>query len=351
MQTNILKISIPDSLEKEVEKGYSEGVSGAFMGFINGKAIQAGGCNFPENPMEASPIKKFYSGIYEIEEKSAASWTPKRVASLPKALAYGQMVSTPKGLVFVGGSNSEGSFPEVYILKCTEDNYEIENLNNLPGTIDNFAITSIGNTVYVAGGNFNGEPSSKIFKLEIGEKDGWKELQPFPGNPRVQPVMAHGKDKDGKEYIYLWGGFAGKGENREASLNTDGLKLDLENGEWYHLDAPKDAEGKEISTGGGCCAILGDGRIAVAGGVNKDIFLSALKSLPEGYILHEPEWYKFNPNLLIFNPVKEEWCIELTSVALARAGAGMVSDNMTLIISGGEIKPRIRTADVFVVTI
>lgn len=348
MKTKLLKIEVADSSANDVEEGYTAGVSGAFVGMLNGKIIQAGGCNFPVDPLAPDSKKKFYEGIYEIEVTSDSTWTPIRIGTLPEPMAYGQAATVPDGLVLVGGSDASDSFSSVYLLKMTNKGTELTELPFLPGKLDNFAITSIGAVIYTAGGNFNGQPSKKVFKLEPASEV-WEELPEFPGNPRVQPVLAHGKDETGSESIYLWGGFAGKGENREASLNSDGLKFNLANKMWTQISSPKNEEGQEISTGGGCTAILDDGKIAVTGGVNKDIFLSALQHQPEDYLTHSVGWYRFNPHLLIFNPRTEKWEIALTTENLARAGAGMVVKNNQLIVSGGELKPRIRTANIFTI--
>lgn len=347
MNIRNLEINIPDSIRSEVEEGYGAGVSGAFTGILQGRVIQGGGCNFPVDPLAPGSQKKFYEGIYEMVIDSDSTWSPKRIGTLPRPMAYGLAVVVPEGLVLVGGSDSLGSFGDVWLMKSTTTDVELVSLPSLPGTLDNFAITAIGSEVYVAGGNFNGSPSNSIFKLTVNESEDWEILPEFPGNPRVQPVMAHGKDKDGIESLYLWGGFAGKEEGREASLNTDGLKYDLSMRLWKEIGAPQDKNGSEISTGGGCCGILKDGRIAVAGGVNKDIFLAALQNQASDYLTHPIEWYKFNPNLMVYDPVTERWDVALTSDRLARAGAGMVIDGDLLIILGGELKPRIRTSDIF----
>ena len=91
---------------------------------------------------------------------------------------------------------------------------------------------------------------------------------------------------------------------------------------------------------------LSDGRIAVAGGVNKDIFLEALRNQAPDYLQHPAEWYRFNPNVFIYDPDTESWSIEETTAEAARAGASIVAgQDCDLYLLGGEIKPRIRTAE------
>lgn len=345
----IKNLNIDVTAAENIEPGLDCGVSGAFTGVLGGRMIQAGGCNFPEDPLGAASKKKFYEGIYAVETGDS-TWQPVRIGTLPKAMAYGVAVTYPEGMVLIGGSDASGSFSEVYSLKMEGDATRIESLPSLPGTIDNFAATEIDSTIYVAGGSYNGQPSNKVFKLDLKEKgSNWQELATLPGNPRVQPVMAHGKDAEGNEALYLWGGFAGKGERRDASLNTDGLKFDFAKGEWKLIASPENQEGEAVSTGGGCITVLPDGRIAEVGGVNKDIFLEALQNQAPDYLTLPIEWYRFNPNLLIFDPTSEKWSVGLVSKEIARAGAGIVSLDGCIMVAGGELKPRIRTAVITVI--
>ena len=161
----------------------------------------------------------------------------------------------------------------------------------------------------------------------------------MPGNPRVQPVMAAA---DGK--LWLWGGFAGRHDGKEPSLELAGLVYDPAKDKWSEIQGPATPEGEKVATGGGAAATLSDGRIAVAGGVNKDIFLDALKNQAPDYLLHPIAWYRFNPRIFIFDPASGKWTAGNPDAMNARAGASMIAgDNNDLYLFGGELKPRIRT--------
>ena len=69
-------------------------------------------------------------------------------------------------------------------------------------------------------------------------------------------------------------------------------------GTWTVLPVPTDAVGEEVFTGGAAAIAVPKKGIVVVGGVNKDVFLAAINKLPEGYLLHEPEWYRFNNRVL-----------------------------------------------------
>ena len=346
VNTFLIKI---DSINK-MEEGYEAGVSGFYAGVANGTGIIAGGCNFPVNPLASDSKKKFYKGIYRIKKEGLNEWEPEKLGELPYPMAYGNGVTFPEGLVLMGGANNSESFDNVFLLTLENDNdLNITTLPSLPGKIDNAAATAIGSTIYIAGGNVDGKPSNKIFSLDIKNYNkGWEELPSFPGNPRVQPVMASGIDANGNENIYIWGGFCGKFEGRDASLETNGLKYEIKTGKWIPVEGPKDENGEDFSIGGGAATSLEDGRIIVTGGVNKDIFLEALRNQAPDYLSHPVEWYRFNPYIFIFDPKNEKWKINFATPKTARAGAGMLptGDGKVLVI-GGEIKPRIRTAEIF----
>ncbi|MDE5568163.1 MAG: cyclically-permuted mutarotase family protein, partial [Muribaculaceae bacterium] len=144
--------------------------------------------------------------------------------------------------------------------------------------------------------------------------------------------------------LYLWGGFASKDDKRDASLETDGLEYNPANGKWRRIDGPKTESGEEISTAGGTASTLPDGRIILTGGVHKDIFLAALSNQAPDYLSHPIEWYRFNSRVLVFDPTTEKWNLMTEDKDTARAGANaIVLPDGTIMLVGGELKPRVRT--------
>lgn len=335
-----------ETTNQYIENGIDKGVSGAFTGMIGSRLIMAGGCNFPENPLAPDSKKKFYKGIYLLGNLDSDSIALKKIGSLPHEIAYGAAVPTNNGLVLIGGTDGNMVFADTYLLQVDSDaRTTLTRLPELPFTADNTAATAIDNVVYIAGGNVNGVPSNSFYSLDLSDTGkGWEKLPDFPGNPRTQLVMSSGIGAHGAKNIYLWGGFAPKTGEKEATLNTDGLKYDITRKEWSPLPAPLSPDGQEISLGGGAAAITPHGMTVAVGGVNKDIFLAALRNQPPDYLTHPPHWYKFNGCILLFNPATESWSIMAQTQETARAGAGIaVTPDNELIVVGGEIKPRIRT--------
>lgn len=344
LPASTFKIDVADTFEPE--SGLDAGVSASFAGIADGLLITAGGCNFPGNPMAQNAQKKFYKGIYAIDPAKAegcGDW--EKIGELPEAVAYGVYADTPKGVALIGGTTATKALKSAMLLTMDGGVAQLSPLPDFPGTIDNAYACAIGNVVYVAGGNFNGTPSNTLFALDLDNlANGWEQLPSFPGNPRVQPVLAAGKNAKGQMRLYMFGGFAGKGEGREASLETDGYEYNPEKKKWTAISGPADENGEALSTGGGIAALLPSGEIFVTGGVNKDVFLGALRNQPADYLSHPEEWYKFNGRALLYDPAKQAWRIAASDPRLARAGAAVaVGADGTAYVMGGELKPRIRT--------
>lgn len=323
-----------------VEDGYEYGVSAAFGANFNDNVVVAGGANFPQNPLAADSQKSFYNGIYKVD-----GTTTERIGTLPQPVAYGATAKTSKGAVLIGGSNAQGSLNNVYLLKVDGNNVSITDLPTLPATVDNAGACAIGNKVYVVGGNVNGTPSTQLLVLDLdAATPAWRKLASMPGNARTQPAVAAANGK-----VYVFGGFAPKSAKKAATLNTDGLCYDPAKNKWTKVATPT-VNGTEVSLGGGAAATLTNGEIAVIGGVNKDVFLQALQNQPADYLQHNPEWYKFNQNVLVYDAASDAWHTQSQTSDAARAGAVAVPlSNNRVYVHGGEVKPRIRTAQPLIV--
>lgn len=334
------------------DAGFRQGVSALYAGVYNGQLWMAGGCNFPDIPVAEGGKKVYYDGVYTapLPSDSVLTWT--RVGCLPEAAAYGVTVSSEKGLICIGGNTASRALNQVFLLSLQNGegsvnelaSLRIDTLPSLPATVDNMAGACLGQTVYVVGGNVDGVPSSAVFALDMQAlEQGWKQVTEVPGNPRVQPVCAASSGK-----LYVWGGFAAPGAGREASLNVDGYAYDPRTATWMAVATPCDETGTPVSLGGGMALAAGDGKILCAGGVNKDIFLKALKGEFAGptYLSHPKEWYRFNRKVLLYDTATDTWQVLGDWEQGARAGAAFVTDGSAYYILNGELKPGIRTPQI-----
>ncbi|MEG1575122.1 MAG: cyclically-permuted mutarotase family protein, partial [Bacteroidales bacterium] len=216
------------------ESGIRQGVSACYAGILDGKMVMAGGCNFPKTPVSEGGEKRFYKGVYLADipqgEDTLLIWH--KAGELPVQSAYGVSLTLPDGIICIGGTDGTTPLTSVYILRINSGRITIEYLPSLPSPLDNMGGALHGDTIYVAGGNLSGEPSNHLFMLDKKRPlSGWKELTPFPGYPRVQPVCA--MQKLGREaYLYIWGGFAPAVKDNSATLTTSGYRYSITRKTW-----------------------------------------------------------------------------------------------------------------------
>ena len=353
----------------------SLGVSAPFVGISNGMLLVAGGCNFPDKPVTEGGAKRYYSDIFALDlSDKNAQW--QKAGNLPLPVAYGASVTTPEGIVCIGGNNSTDFLADVYLLSMSrsDEKAHICKLDTLPVSMDNLSAAYIDHTIYVAGGNENGKPGHSFYSMKLNKNlDGnWEKLPDFPGQTRLQPVLAAQQSADGVR-IYLSSGFQpvskdAYGKDVDAIVSSDMLSYHPATKSWTTETKLPSVKGQVWRTfTGGCAVAYGDSSILLMGGVNYGRFLTALnrsiymeraeerlefegleRLIKEGkeYMHYPVEWYKFNTFLLQYNTFTKEWTELGDYEQLARAGAGAVLKGDSLIIVNGELKPGIRTPQV-----
>ena len=325
------------------EQGLDKGVSACYCGVINGYLYIAGGCNFPDKPVAEGGKKRFYKAIYAAKlnaEGNRLEW--KTVGQMPQPAAYGVSVTYENSLIFVGGNNETGGLTTAIRLRPTATGMQQEALPNLPHALDNMAGAVVGHILYVVGGNCEGVATQKVWSLDLKNtaKEGWKEEPSIPGISRVQPIAA----ALAGDLLGVWGGFAPKTDSKAAQLAMNGASYNAGCGTWTALPVPTDALGEEVFTGGATAIATPQKGVVVVGGVNKDVFLAAINKLPEGYLLHEPEWYRFNSRVLCYRD--GAWTQLLQHPSVARAGCALAYWDGWVYVVGGELKPGIRTPEI-----
>ena len=325
------------------EQGFDKGVSACYCGVINGNLYIAGGCNFPDKPVAEGGKKRFYKAIYAAKlnaEGNRLEW--KTVGQMPQPAAYGVSVNYENSLIFVGGNNETGGLTTAIRLRPTATGMQQEALPSLPHALDNMAGAVVGHILYLVGGNCEGVATQKVWSLDLKNtaKEGWKEEPSIPGIARVQPIAA----ALAGGLLGVWGGFAPKTDSKAAQLAMNGASYNAGCGTWTALPVPTDALGEEVFTGGATAIATPQKGVVVVGGVNKDVFLAAINKLPEGYLLHEPEWYRFNNRVLCYRD--GAWTQLLQHPSMARAGCALAYWDGWVYVVGGELKPGIRTPEI-----
>lgn len=352
-----------------------EGISAPFAGVVGGNLWVAGGCNFPEIPAADGGRKVFYKDIFELSATSEGQASWHKVGELPSAVAYGASVSVPDGLLCMGGTDGERSLARVYLLtKGATNALEIKELSPLPVALDNFTAAFGGGFVYVAGGQSDGKPSQAAFRMDYSKSKTWERLPDVPGSGRLQPASAVQNNALGPCF-YLMGGYNPPCGSELAEIHTDGLVYDPKKGAWSSV-APIIPYGRKeaMALVGASGLPSGCAHIVFAGGVNKEVFETALnrsaaiaqiselasmaglvenaavllelKAEQTAYMKQPAENFRFNSELLIYHTLTDTWVTESQSPLLARAGAGFVSFGGEWVVIDGELKPGVRASDV-----
>lgn len=347
----------------------SEGFSAAYGGIIGGIPIVAGGCNFPERPAAEGGPKRYYKEIYALRGGLNPEGKWEKVGDLPVEAACGVSVTLSEGVVCIGGRNEVSSLRHVWLLTWNQDQSAVlvKELPALPVGMDNMGGGSDGKSIFVAGGNTEGQPVNRCFVLESCEQAEWKELPAFPGPARVQPVGAV-QSVAGKRRFYLMGGFQPGNEQTESVVSTDGVYWDAGDQKWHLLaEMVPEGETEAFSLIGASGVAWGKNFILVQGGVNRRIFKAAidnaylqgvvqqqekLKDLREAqatYMQHAPEWYRFNSRLFLYHVATDSWKVVGQWPEIARAGAVFMCEGGRLVVVNGETKPGIRSAGVYLI--
>lgn len=313
----------------DASEGYSKGVSAPYCGFVDGRFVTAGGANFPDVPAAEGGTKRYYGDIHILGEEG---WT--RAGELPFPLAYGGSFSVNGGMLTAGGSNGSGPVADVFRIVPLGGGLMALPSTPLPFPVEQAGYASAGSTIYIAGGLSTDGVSGKVLSGKVSDLGiEWTETAEMP-EPLVQPAaFATGRS------LYVWGGF----DPVRKSVSTKGWRLDLETSEWHPAGEGPDGE----TFTGASATVLDDGRVVVVGGVDKDVFthgLSASGDERTAYMTMSPEEYRFNRKIRIFDPSEGKWSCAGEAGTMALAGAGAASDGNTAYITGGEIKPGIRTA-------
>ena len=332
-----------------------QAVSGHFAGIVDGQLTTWGGCNFPDVPCADGGQKVFY----------------------PKA--YGASVAVPEGTVYIGGQGPLPAPPLGECLNAAEIKSDNEcllvemrhspkggagrGLPPLPKPLDNFAACYGVDRIFVAGGQTNGILNRDVYALDWPDGKEWVKLCELPDEGRLQPCMAVQNAPEGKA-LYIFGGWTPQ-HPLGGVVNTKGLKLNLKTFEWQETSSStinaspfKGEVGRgsgSVALVGSCCTPCGYSHILFFGGVNYDIFLSAIQGKQDSlYLRHEPSWYKFRSDVLAYHTITDSWMTIPGDTALARAGAALTpiyqivnskssNGKWCWFYSGGETMPGIRS--------
>ena len=306
-----------------------EGFAGPFAGVSRGVLLVAGGANFPgKRPWEGGR-KVWHDTVFALARPDG-EW--RAVGKLPRPLGYGVSASHRDGVVCVGGSDPDRHHADAFRLEWEAGKVISSPLPPLPRPVANACGAMVGDTFYIAGGQEKPDATDTlktVYRIDLAaEEPRWREVEPWPGGGRMLAVAA---SFDGA--FWLAGGAdlaTEKGGKVERRYLKDAYRYDPDRG-WKRLpDLPRPvvAPPSPAPADGSGFFILGgdDG--------------SKVGFMP-------PERHPgFTRTILRFDRKSETWS-ETGVLPAPRVTAPLVRWNNAWVIPSGEVRPGVRSPDVW----
>lgn len=351
--TSPIQIDFESEIPSSDNDSISLGYAGLMGGVHNDIVIAAGGVNFPN----ATRQKKWYDAIYWLEN---GKWTRSK-QTLPIPLAYGASVSTPKGILCIGGNNENHTSDKVFLLTYDSSKKEIE-LDFYPNLPESLAYTKavyVDGFVYVAGG-MNGESSSNSFyRMKLEKRNRWEKLKDFPGEPRALHSMAVQETSTSKSIFVIGGRNLKKGQ--ASTLLTNFLSYDLKKEKWKNEGDMVVNDSKKVLTGavaepsgsmhilvyGGSDGLIWQQLEKLAIGIKSarnDSVVQSLTNKKKEILLNNPD---FSNEVLAYNTMTYKWFVfDSLNIKLPITSLGIKKEDSFLLVSG-EVSPGTTTPKVF----
>lgn len=322
------------------------GVAGPFAGVHKDSLIVAGGANFPEPVWDDQSEKQWLDDIYVLPSPDSKSWV--QAGKLPRPIAYGATVSTPFGLLCMGGNDKVNVFSDVFLIQWDSKNNQtnIVPLADLPEKCAFASATLVGNRVFLVAGQTDQALSSanqNFWSLSLPEdpkasldqvrQSEWQVHSPFPGPSRAFHLTV--SQHNGFEMaIHV---ISGRRQNEEnVEFLTDHWAYQLTSQQWVRrAEVPRC-----VMAGTGVA--VGQSHILVAGGADGSLYAKSgeLKNSHPGFPKTAWQYHTITDTWVTAGRIPAN---HVTTVAVPWKGR--------IIIPSGEIRPRVRSPKVWSIQI
>jgi N-acetylneuraminic acid mutarotase len=307
-----------------------EGFAGGFAGVSGGALIVAGGANITGDKWAEPLTKKWYDSVFVLERPEGA-W--KSGGKLPRALGYGVSVTFDDSVICIGGSDASQHFAEVFRMQWKDGEIQISSLPGLPGPCANACGALIGRTIYVAGGIAAPTATTALktfWALDLAEAEPrWRELEPWPGPERMLAVAGA---LDGSFFLFSGAKLRAGADGKPArEFLRDAYRFTPGKG-WKRLaDLPR--------------AAVAAPSPAPADGPSRLLVFSGDDGLN---VTFQPvgKHPGFPRDTLAYEVPTDTWSV-LDGLPFSRATAPVVSWRGCVVIPNGEVRPRVRTPEVW----
>ncbi|MDF2377043.1 MAG: sodium/solute symporter [Verrucomicrobiales bacterium] len=316
------------------------GVAGPFTGIHEEALIVAGGANFPGAVWEVEKVWHDEIFVLPLGDGEPA-W--KSAGKLPKPLGYGTTVSLPEGILCIGGNDASSLSDSAFLLKWNGQEVEVEVLPNLPTPVCYAAAVKLGNFIYLAGGQHGpglDSATSAFLRLDWSKRSDpeaflWESLADIPGEGRAFHSLV--TQSNGRhEVIYLLGGrhVDGNGEVKflPKVFQFDPLKKEMPWTRKADLPTPLAA---------GTVAAVGQSHLVTLAGADGSLFAQSdeMKDRHPG----------FPKSSYAYHTITDTW-IEAGQLPQNQVTTEVVAAGDKWFLISGEVRPRVRTPDVWKIT-
>lgn len=315
------------------------GVAGPFVGVHNGGLIVAGGANFPgDSVWDAS--KQWHDTIYVLRELDAGpAW--QTAGRLDRTTAYGMNVSTPNGVLCIGGNDGTNTFASCRLLQWDPDAESLKTTDvaALPGPCAYGQAALVGSTVYVCGGQSDSGLESAManfWTMDILADDPsqwqWRDAGPVPWSSRAFNVVA--SQHNGYEScVYVMSGRR-IADDGAIDFLDDVWEFGTTSQQWRRrADLPRPVVA-------GAAIDFGQSHVIAVGGDDGTLFDRAdeLKDDHPG----------FPKTPLLYHTITDTW-VPLDDAPAAPVTTNLVRWKDQIVLPTGEVRPRVRTRDVWTI--
>lgn len=316
------------------------GLAGTMCGVHEDVLILAGGSNFPD----FDGPKTFYDQIHVLRLVDGANLHWQKAGRLPRPLAHGAAVSTPRGVLCFGGTDDKSHFREVFLMRWNAERERVEietGFPPLPTGCSYPSATSLENAngesvVYVAGGKNEQGELRNFWSLTLRTRTdartekqaksvAWSKLPPWPGSKRFGPTLLTQSDGQ-RAAVYLFGGKSGDDYLTDA----------------YQFVPDRQGEPWSKRTKMPRPALLAP---AAAAGQSHILLFGGSDGHDVNGVNEFQADYRFTREILSYDTITDTW----TTIGKTPEGVVVTSAiqwNDSIVIPGGELRPRVRTRKV-----
>lgn len=345
------ELPIADGLEQQV------GLAGASSGLSNDVMLIVGGSNFEDGVPWRGGQKKYFSNIYVVQKDGKNFVWTKKTYKIPFNLAYAATISTPQGLVCIGGENENGISQKVLVLQwnIAKQDVDYNFMPDLPSGITNASATYLENKIFVLGGETKTTTLRSFYQFNVNSKIAqWQKL------PDLPIALSHSVAVIQSNSLFLFGGRA-KTDSGISKLSNKAFRFDPKKNEWETLKNISDNNIEIPALSAGVGVAFGQHKILLIGGDKGNIF-SQIETYNTKIALSKDENEKirlqtekvallenhqgFSKDIYVYDIQKNSWNKFGEMPMITPVTTNLVKWSDVIFIPSGEIKPGIRTPNV-----